>query len=285
MLILRKLPNILKNLFPEMLENKLELCLVPMEITWGNKDKNLKTLEDLFEKIHPQTDLVVLPETFSTGFPSSEMQKNIEDWAEGNEDQTISLLKSLAKSHNLAIAGSFIAKSDNRLFNRSFFLEPSGDEVFSAKRHLFSPGGEDKIFHQGEKRLSVRYRGWNISMIVCYDLRFPVWCRNRKNEYDLLIAVANWPVSRIDTWDTLLKARALENSAYVCGVNCRGIDDLGGDYNGSSHVFNYKGKDLAVDVNNDGLLYAGLSMQRLINFRNKFPSWKDADEFKILDGN
>ena len=148
----------------------------------------------------------------------------------------------------------FLKKGDD-LFNSSFFLEPSGDEYYSAKKHLFSPGGENKLFKPGTKRLSVRYRGWNISIIVCYDLRFPVWCRNRRNEYDLLIAMANWPVSRIDTWDTLLKARALENSAYVCGVNCRGIDDLGGDYNGSSHVFNYKGKDLAVNVSDDGLLY------------------------------
>ncbi|MCH5234296.1 MAG: nitrilase family protein [Muribaculaceae bacterium] len=264
-----------------MLENKLKLCLVPMEILWGDKEKNLNTLEEIFEKIHPETDLVVLPETFSTGFPSSEMQKQIANYAESKDGPTLNLLRKLSKEHNLAIAGSLIAKEGNNLLNRSFFLESSGDEYFSAKKHLFSPGGEDKIFKSGSKRLSVRYRGWNISMIVCYDLRFPVWCRNCNNEYDLLIAIANWPVSRIDTWDTLLKARALENSAYVCGVNCRGIDDLGGDYNGSSHVFNYKGKDLAVDVSEDGLLYAGLSLQRLKNFRDKFPTWKDADDFLL----
>lgn len=264
-----------------MLENKLKLCLVPMEIIWGNKEKNLDTLKELFDKIHPETDLVILPETFSTGFPSSEMQNEIDKFAESKDGQTLNFLRELSHSHNLAIAGSLIAKEKGKLYNRSFFIEGSGEEYFSAKRHLFSPGGENKIFEPGLKRLSLRYRGWNISLIVCYDLRFPVWCRNRKNEYDLLIAIANWPVSRIDTWDTLLKARALENSAYVCGVNCRGIDDLGGDYNGSSHVFNYKGKDLAVDISNDGLLYAGLSMQRLINFRDKFPTWKDADDFSF----
>lgn len=262
-------------------ENKLKLCLAPMEIIWGDKDKNLQNLEELFNHIHPETDLVVLPETFSTGFPSSEMQNKIREYAETNQERTITLIKELSKKQNLAVAGSFIAKSDDKLFNRSFFIEPSGDEYYSAKRHLFTPGGEDKIFEREGKRLNVRFRGWNISMVVCYDLRFPVWCRNRNNEYDLLIAISNWPVSRIDTWDTLLKARAMENSAYVCGVNCRGIDDLGGDYNGSSHVFNYKGKDLAVEVNNDGLLYAGLSMQRLIHYREKFPSWKDADDFNI----
>ena len=265
-----------------MLENKLELCLAPIDITWGDKEKNLKTLEEVFDKIHPETDIVVLPETFSTGFPTQEMQKEIVSLAETNEDETITLLKKLSGENNVAIAGSFIAKSGEKLFNRSFFIQPSGKIDYSAKKHLFSPGGENKIFHNGDKRLSLNYKGWNISMIVCYDLRFPVWCRNRNNEYDLLIAVANWPVSRIDTWDTLLKARALENAAYVCGVNCKGIDNLGGDYNGSSHVFNYKGKDLAVDIDNNGLLYAGLSMQRLINFRDKFPTWKDADEFHFV---
>ena len=264
-----------------MMENKLKICLVPMEIFWGDKKKNLQTLKEIFNKIHPETDLVVLPETFSTGFPSSDMQKEITNFAEDKKGETLTLIRNLSKSHNLAIAGSIIAKEKDNLYNLSFFIEPSEDEYYSAKKHLFSPGGEDKIFSPGSKRLLVRFRGWNIALVVCYDLRFPVWCRNRNNEYDLLIAIANWPISRIDTWDTLLKARALENSAYVCGVNCRGIDDLGGDYNGSSHLFNYKGKDLAVEVSDDGLLYAGLSMQRLIHFREKFPSWKDADKFHL----
>lgn len=265
-----------------MLENKLKLCLVPMEIFWGDKKRNLREVVEIFSRIHPETDLVVLPETFSTGFPSLEMQKDIYNLAEDQEGETISLLKKLSKEYNFAVAGSFIGRNEEKLLNNSFFIRPDGATEFSAKRHLFAPGGEEKIFNAGKERLEVNYKGWKISMIVCYDLRFPVWCRNRKNEYDLLIAVANWPVSRIDTWDTLLKARAMENSAYVCGVNCRGIDNLGGDYNGSSHVFNYKGKDLAVEINTDGLLYAGLSMQRLLNFREKFPVWKDADEFKFL---
>ena len=262
-----------------MLENKLKLCLAPMEIFWGDKNRNLKTLKNLAVKINPETDILILPETFSTGFPSLEMQNEIRGFAEGNDGETMSLLKQISHHHKIAIVGSFIGESDNKLFNRSFFLSSDGELSFSAKKHLFSPGGENKIFESGSHRLFVEYKGWKIAIIVCYDLRFPVWCRNKNNEYDLLIAMANWPVSRIDTWTTLLKARALENSAYVCGVNCRGVDNLGGDYDGSSHVFNYKGKDLAVDVNGDGLLYAGLSMQRLINFRDKFPVWQDADSF------
>lgn len=276
-------PSIPKNLFHEyMLENKLKICLVPMEIFWGDKERNLKTIEEIFKKIHPETDIVVLPETFSTGFPTNEMQKEISSWSEPNDGRTMTLIKYLSHQYKMAICGSFIGETSGKLFNRSFFVEPNGKETYSAKKHLFSPGGEDKLFVEGNKRLNVEFKGWKISMIVCYDLRFPVWCRNRKNEYDLLIAIANWPVSRIDTWDTLLKARALENSAYVCGVNCRGLDNLGGEYNGSSHLFNYKGKDLALDVNNDGLLYAGLSLDRLLNFRDKFPTWKDADNFSFL---
>lgn len=275
-------PNIHKNLFHKMIESKLELCLMPLEIFWGDKDKNLQTLEENFTRINPETDIVVLPETFSTGFPSIEMRKEIESLAEDNDGPTVSLIKKLSREYGMAITGSFIGKTDENLFNRSFFICPDGKDYYSAKKHLFSPGGEHELFHPGHKRLNVKYKGWNISLIVCYDLRFPVWCRNRKNEYDLLIAIANWPVSRIDTWDTLLKARALENSAYVCGVNCKGIDNLGGDYNGSSHVFNYKGKDLAVEIDDGGLLYAGLSMQRLKNFRDKFPTWKDADEFEFI---
>lgn len=264
------------------MENKLNICLGAMEIFWGDKNKNLQTLENIFKKLNPETDILVLPETFSTGFPSSEMQKEIELWAEPEDGPTISLIKKLSQENNVAVAGSFIARVDDKLFNRSFFISPNQKPVFQAKKHLFSPGGEDKIFESGNTRLNITYKGWKISMIVCYDLRFPVWCRNRQNEYDLLIAIANWPISRIITWDTLLKARALENSAYVCGVNCRGIDNFGGEYNGSSHVFNYKGQDLAVDINNDGLLYADLSMARLLNYRDKFPSWKDADEFCLL---
>ncbi|MCH5227483.1 MAG: nitrilase family protein [Muribaculaceae bacterium] len=263
------------------MESKLELCLLPLEITWDNKEKNLQSLKEAFEQIHPEADIVVLPETFSTGFPSSSMQEKIRELAETNDGETLNFIRELSQKHDVAICGSLIAKEGSNLYNRSFFIQPDGEETFSAKKHLFSPGGENKIFQPGTERLSIKYKGWNIAMIVCYDLRFPVWCRNRGNEYDLLIAVANWPVSRIDTWDTLLKARALENSAYVCGVNCRGIDDLGGDYNGSSHVFNYKGKELASDIDNNGILYAGLSKQRLVNFRSKFPSWKDADKFEF----
>ena len=264
-----------------MTDSILKVCLAPIEILWGRKDDNLKALQKIFDKIHPETDLLVLPETFSTGFPSDLDKEAFRRLAERNTGETIDLIKKYSAKNSLAVAGSFIADSGGLLFNRAFFIEPSGDEYFADKRHLFSLGGEDQILRAGDSRMLLRYRGWNISMIVCYDLRFPTWCRNRNNEYDLLLAVANWPVKRIDTWDTLLKARAIENQAFVCGVNCRGIDNKNAEYNGSSHMFDYRGKDIAVNISDDGLLYASLSMQKLINYRDKFPFWKDADNFYL----
>lgn len=143
--------------------------------------------------------------------------------------------------------------------------------------------GENKIFSPGDRRLHVRFRGWNIAMVVCYDIRFPVWCRNVNNEYDLLIAVANWPDVRIDAWNKLCYARAIENEAYLCAVNCLGTDKHGFNYDGASHAVDFKGKDIAVDLERNGLLlkYANLSKEKLTRFREKFPAWNDADSFKI----
>lgn len=259
----------------------LNVCLLPLEITWEDKEANLNNLQKHLELVHPETDLVIIPETFSTGFPSGEEKDYVRNFAERNTGDTIDFIKRLAKKYNFAIAGSFIADSGGSLFNRGFFIEPSGEEVFADKRHLFSPGGEHKVFSQGAGRMSVRYRGWNISMAVCYDLRFPVWCRNRNNEYDLLIVVANWPVPRVKVWESLLIARALENLSYVCGVNCKGIDRHGHEYNGLSMAVGPTGENLAVSLKEDGILYAALSKKKLEEFRNKFPAWQDADDFSI----
>lgn len=262
-----------------MQSDNLNLCLVPFEISWEDKETNLNNIEKIFEKIHPDTDLVVLPETFSTGFPSEKDKEYVRQFSETNTSHTIDFIKSLSAKYNVGITGSFIANTGGLLFNRGFFIEPSGDEYFADKKHLFTPGGENKIFSAGHERMKVRFRGWNISLIICYDLRFPVWCRNKNNEYDLLIAIANWPVSRVKVWDSLLVARALENLSYVCGVDCMGIDKQGNEYNGSSAVIDFIGRDITVSMDNDGLKYASLSKSKLENFRNKFPAWQDADDF------
>lgn len=259
----------------------LKVCLMPLEIFWGDKEKNLLEFQKRLDCVEKDTDLVVVPETFTTGFPGQDDDLSVSQLAETDEGPTIRLITTSSVKYNFAIAGSFIAKSEKGNVNRAFFATPDGQIVFADKRHLFSYSGEDKLFVPGDKRLVSSFRGWNISLIVCYDLRFPVWCRNVRNEYDLLIAVANWPVSRIKVWDTLLQARAMENSAFVCGVDCKGIDTRGSEYNGSSHLFDYKGIDIAVNISDNDFLYASLNRKRIDDYRQKFPVWKDADIFSI----
>lgn len=261
--------------------NDLNVCLYPMDITWGNKEENFRKLKETLSKVHPDTDLLVIPETFSTGFPAGMDKEHVREFSEWNSGDTVALLKRLAKEYNIAIAGSFVANTGGSLFNRGFFIEP-GDETFADKRHLFTMAGEHKVFSPGYDRLKVRYRGWNIAMVICYDIRFPVWCRNSGNDYDLLLAVANWPEVRVDAWNKLLIARAIENEAYVCGVDCKGTDNGGFSYDGSSCVVDFKGKVTAgPQTNDDGLIYARLSMEKLRKFREKFPAWNDADPFTL----
>lgn len=265
-----------------MISKDLKVCLFPMNILWGEKEKNLKTLEDTLRHIHPETDVVVLPETFSTGFPSGEDKETVREMAERNTGATIEELKRLAAKNRVAIAGSFIADSGGSLYNRLFFIEPSGEETFADKHHLFTMAGEDKVFSRGYDRMKVRYRGWNITMVACYDIRFPVWCRNVMNEYDVMLVVANWPEVRVNAWNALLPSRAIENEAFMCGVNCKGTDKKDFSYNGSSGVYDFKGKNISVSDEENGLIYATLSRERLETFRMKFPAWKDADPFKLL---
>ncbi len=262
-----------------MATNHLNLCLFPMELTWSDIDTNLDSLEKSLVELHPDTDILILPETFSTGYPSNFDKEQIKQLITGRKDNVIDKIKSLARRYNVAITGSLIVDSDDLLYNRAFFIEPTGDEYYSDKKHLFSMAGEDKIFTAGNKRLKVRFRGWNIALIVCYDIRFPVWCRNRENEYDLLIAIANWPKVRIDAWNKLLPARAIENAAYVAGVDCMGVDDNGYEYDGSSQVYDFKGKEIGKKVGR--FIYASLAQDKLDKFRDKFPVWKDADKFRL----
>ncbi len=258
----------------------LKVCLVPLEIEWGDKESNIRKTTEIFSRIHPETDLVILPETFSTGFFIAEKEE-VRKLSERNTGNTVDFLKSLSARHRVAIAGSYIADSGGSLYNRAFFIEPSGEETFADKKHLFTMAGEDKVFSYGHGRLGVRYLGWNIAMVVCFDIRFPVWCRNRDNEYDLLIAVANWPEVRIDAWNKLLPARAIENEAYVCGVNCKGTDNNGFVFDGSSAAIDFKGKDVSVRMDSDGLIYATLDYDKLQSFRKKFPAWQSADSFSL----
>jgi predicted amidohydrolase len=255
-----------------------EICVsaIQSEIAWEDKAQNLKHFGNLLKEIAGKSDIAVLPEMFSTGF-----SMHAQHLAETNEGATIGQVRQWAKTYNLAICGSFMAKEDSKIYNRGFFITPEGGASFYDKRHLFRMG-EENGFTAGNRTFSVLYKGWKIRLIICYDLRFPVWCRNRNNEYDLLICTANWPQARSLVWETLLKARALENQCYVCGANRIGIDGNEILYQGNSVLIDFKGKIIAeTELNKKSVVNGIISKKKLDDFRQKFPVWMDADDFDI----
>lgn len=255
----------------------LKISLVQTDIVWENKEENLNKLGIRLEKLRGTTDLVVLPEMFSTGF-----SMNSHQLAETVTGTTITILKEYSAAYGFAITGSFIACEDGKYYNRAFFITPEGKEYYYDKRHLFRMGNERDSFSAGTDKLIVNYCGWNICLLICYDLRFPVWSRNVSNQYDLLIYVANWPASRRKVWDTLLPARALENMCYVCGVNRIGIDGNGLAHNGGSVLYSPKAEVMAcVTDDKEDIVTAVADLESLHSFREKFPVWKDADPFVI----
>jgi predicted amidohydrolase len=254
----------------------LNVSILQYAIAWENKAANFATVERLLRSSDKDHDLVILPEMFSTGFS---MQSNL--LAEENSGETMIRIKHLAKEYDTAICGSFIAEEKGHYFNRGFFITPDSEQYYD-KRHLFRMGHETKHFSAGSHRLIVPFRGFNICLLVCYDLRFPVWARNVGNEYDLLVYVANWPQPRAKVWDALLIARAIENQSYVCGVNRIGIDGMNLHYAGGSSVIDFKGDAIVHLHNEEKITTVQLSMETLDGFRKKFPAWEDADRFEIL---
>jgi predicted amidohydrolase len=257
--------------------NALRVSIVQSEIAWEDKAQNLQHFGNLLSDLKGKSDLAVFPEMFTTGF-----SMNAPELAENNAGNTVKNLQAWAKEYQFAITGSFLAKNDDgKLFNRGFFITPEGVTTFADKRHLFRMGGEEQVFSSTDSYPILSYHGWNIRLIVCYDLRFPVWMRNKDNEYDLLICVANFPASRAKVWDILLKARAIENQCYVCGVNRIGTDCTGLAHQGDSMVIDYKGEPILKASNQASILTATIEKEKLTAFRTKFPVWKDADSFEI----
>lgn len=259
--------------------NELRISALQYNIEWENKAKNLQHVEKLIENLSGKTDIAVLPEMFTTGFSMNSRQL-----AEPMSGETIQRLRRWATSFDIAISGSFIAEENGNFFNRGFFITPEGKEFFYDKRHLFRIGNEGKSFLAGNKPLIIPYRGWNIRLLICYDLRFPIWARNVNNNYDLLIYTANWPASRAHVWKTLLAARAIENMAYVCGANRTGgiRKDNIFEYAGNSLILDAKGKIMAITKDfKEDICTATLNLEELQNFRNKFPVWQDADPFSL----
>ncbi|RHJ91049.1 amidohydrolase [Parabacteroides bouchesdurhonensis] len=258
--------------------DSLRISMIQSHIIWEDRSENLGYYGELLRRVSGKTDIAVLPETFTTGF-----SMEVEKLADTMNGETIPTIKSWAKTYGMAIIGSFIAEENGAYYNRAFFITPEGEEYYYDKRHLFRMAGEDKHFSAGDKRVIVNYKDWNICLQVCYDLRFPVWSRNVKNEYDLLVYVANWPEPRKKVWKALLQARAIENMAYVCGVNRVGIDGKGFVYHGDSMVFSPKGKKLADAGKREEITRTcALQKDELDDLRTKFPVWKDEDSFQLL---
>ena len=255
----------------------MRITLIQDFIHWADKDANLQKAETQLLALAGKTDLVVFPEMFSTGFCTDQP-----DLAETMEGKSISQLKNWAVKYNFAITGSLIISENGQNFNRGFFIFPDGKVETVDKRHLFSLGGENNHFNAGNKKTIVNYCGFNIRLLICYDVRFPVWARNVNNDYDLLIFVANFPKNRIKVWDILLQARAIENQAYVCGVNCIGTDGLGTTYNGHSALVNYFATPLLHFPENETSIQTyDLEIDSLLKFREKSAFWKDADSFEV----
>jgi len=256
----------------------MRISIIQDTIVWADKDANLKKTGEQLVALAGKTDLVVLPEMFTTGFCTDDLHL-----AEPTEGDTILKLKFWANKFAFAIAGSFIASEEGKVYNLSFFVYPDGNVVTAGKRHLFSMGGEQNHFSAGDKRLIVNYCGFNICLLVCYDVRFPVWARNVNNEYDLLIYVANFPERRINDWDILLRARAIENQTYVCGVNRVGVDGLGIAYNGHSALLDFNANSLLTFLpeNETSIQTAELAPEPLQRYRRKFAVWRDADRFEL----
>lgn len=258
----------------------MNVVLVPLDIKSGDAQANLQNIAAVLHTLPSTTNLVVLPELCTTGF-SSDSEK-LFDWAESDNGISISGLKHLSEKHNIAICGSFLAKNlKNQLFNRGFIILPSQQTFFYNKRHLFSAGAESSLLTAGESQSPVvTYMTWNLKMAICYDLRFPVWTRNVKLEYDALILPANWPNVRQYAWEHLIEARAIENQAYVLACNREGEDEYGKYSRGDSFVADDFGK-IVSSVDDRGIIFATLNAEVLCRNRKHFTPYHDADSFTI----
>ncbi len=257
----------------------LKIAAPRHDIVAADVHENLITAAATLNHVDRDTDVVVLPELFSTGFVANpEVARAV---AEGNDGHTIDDVTRWASYFGFAIAGTFMATDGSRLYNRAFFVEPSGDRYFYDKHHLFSLGTEAELLTAGTTPSPViRYRGWNFKMFVCYDLRFPVWCRKRDNEFDVMLFPANWPEARLYQFHQLLSARAIENNAIVVGANRVG-SDAGGVYpvNGSA-IFDLLGHSVG-STDHHGTLYATFDYDRLNRQRDAIPTYREADRFTL----
>jgi len=280
--------------------SSLTITVIQTNLHWEDKAANLKMLEEKIRSIKEKTEIVVLPEMFSTGF-----SMRPEQLAETMEGESVQWMKRVAAEKKIILTGSLIISDSSDLaaasdktayYNRLIWMLPNGQYGIYDKRHRFAYAGEDEHFTAGSKRLIASVKGWKINLLICYDLRFPVWARQTSPsnslsreeqaqaspEYDVLIYVANWPDRRVHAWKTLLQARAIENQCYVVGVNRVGDDGKNNHYSGESMVVDPLGEVLYTKKEVEDISTITLDKEKLNIVREKLPFWKDADHFKIM---
>ncbi|MDX1830018.1 MAG: amidohydrolase [Lutibacter sp.] len=254
----------------------LKVAFIQSNLIWHNAEENRKKFTQKINLISEKVDLIILPEMFTTGF--SMQPENISETMQG---ETVQWMKKFASLKNTVITGSIIIKENEAYFNRLLFVHPSGEVEIYNKRHLFSLAGEDKVYKAGTEKKIFNVKGWKICPQICYDLRFPVFARNTEN-YDLLFYVANWPKQRINAWDALLKARAIENMSYVVGVNRVGKDANNFEYNGHSAAYDCLGEEISkTKLGEEDTVILTLDKNYMDEVRNKLNFLKDKDSFEI----
>lgn len=253
----------------------MKVALVQADLVWENIDSNLQHFKEKISLIPADTNLVILPEMFSTGFTM-----NPESVAETPDGKAVKWMRETAIKHKFALTGSLAIKENKNYYNRLFFVFPDGKFKTYDKKHLFSLSGEHKKYTSGKEKLIIEYKNWRICFLICYDLRFPTFSRNTE-DYDLLVYVANWPERRIDAWDILLKARAVENMVYTIGVNRTGTDENQNDYSGHSQVVDYLGEYILKPQTAENIFYTELEKEPQNKIREKLGFLNDRDSFTI----
>jgi len=257
---------------------QLRLTLIQTALEWQQPQKNLEYLSALIEKNKLQTDIIILPEMFTTGFS---MKPN--EFAETDDGNALAWMKKVASSNNCAVTGSLMVKEKDLFFNRLYFVTETGIVHVYNKKHLFRMADENLHYTAGSDKILILYRGINIFPVICYDLRFPVWLRKTPSfNYDLMLLVANWPERRSMHWKTLIRARAIENQCIVAAVNRVGEDGNGIYYSGDSAILNAKGETIWEEAHKEAVVTFSINTEETNQYRNSFNVAEDADDFKLL---
>lgn len=255
------------------MEENLKIAIIQASLIWEDPEANRNLFEKKIESI--SADVIILPEMFTTGFTM-----NPDNIPVSEDEVTLAWMQQMSQKSNAAIVGSIVYREQNQNYNRLLFVKPDGSISSYDKRHTFTLAGEHEKFKAGNEQLLVSFKGFTFCPLICYDLRFPVWSRNTK-DYDVLLYVANWPETRVEAWDTLLKARAIENMSYCVGVNRVGTDANGLSYSGHSAVYDALGKQVSFSID-DAVLEVSLSKKHITETRQKLGFLNDRDTFSLL---